>query len=353
MGGCGLVTSWAGYVGDTAGGDAGDGQANSEGQEDGRGQGDSLAPEGSTSDSGTGDTETGEATQTDGQVGDATASDGATADAPDVGAPVSDSPNEDGADADAGDGRSIDAPAVDASASDSSSEDDATSDADAGDSRNADVSGDGGATEASVPIAFVQVAAATSSVSVSSARVTFAQAQGAGDLVVLVIGWAGSASITQVSDSAGNGYTLAVGPTHISAGLSQFIYYAKGIVAATAGANAVTVTLSASVTALDVRAAEYAGLDPLTPLDTSSGFGGRSTSANSGTVTTSAARELVFGAGITAGSFTGAGSVFTLRKLTGSGLGVVEDRIVSSGSYSADAPLASSAYYVMQVAAFR
>jgi hypothetical protein len=54
------------------------------------------------------------------------------------------------------------------------------------------------------------------------------------------------------------------------------------------------------------------------------------------------------------GSFTGAGAAFTLRKLTGSGLGVVEDQVVSStGSYSADAPLASSASYVMQVATFR
>jgi hypothetical protein len=46
--------------------------------------------------------------------------------------------------------------------------------------------------------------------------------------------------------------------------------------------------------------------------------------------------------------------MYTLRKLNGSGLGVAEDAIVSSvGTYSATAPLASSAYYVMQVATFR
>jgi hypothetical protein len=215
--------------------------------------------------------------------------------------------------------------------------------------------GDGATDASTAPITFVQVAASTSSGSASTGSATFAGAQAAGDLVVLVIGWAGgNASVTQVTDTAGNGYATTIGPTHISAGITQVIYYAKGIAAAQAGSNTVTVTLNAAETSLDVRAVEYAGLDPVTPYDTSAAFGGRSTTASSLAVTTAASRELVFGAGVTLGSFTGAGATYTLRKLTGGGVGVVEDRVVSTlGSYTADAPLASSSSYVMQVATFR
>jgi hypothetical protein len=220
-------------------------------------------------------------------------------------------------------------------------------------STGSDAATDGSA----APITFVQVASDTSSGSATTASATFSQAQGAADLIVLVVGWVGGAvPITQVSDSVGNGYATAFGPTRISAGISQSIYYAKGIAAAPAGTNTVTVTLGAAVNPLDLRALEYAGLDPVAPLDTAAGFGGRNTSADSTPVTTGTPRELVFGAGITLGSFTGAGAAFTLRKLTSTtfNLGVVEDRVVSStGSYSADAPLASNASYVMQVATFR
>ena len=46
--------------------------------------------------------------------------------------------------------------------------------------------------------------------------------------------------VTSVSDSCGNAYTLAVGPT-TGTGLSQSIYYAKDIMS---GNNAVTVTFN-------------------------------------------------------------------------------------------------------------
>jgi hypothetical protein len=209
------------------------------------------------------------------------------------------------------------------------------------------------AQDASAPT-FVQVTYATPSTA-STASATFSQAQGAGDLVVLVIGWGGTASLAHVGDSAGNSYAPTIAPTHISAGITQAIYYAKGIGPSQPGANTVTVTLYATATPLDLRAVEYAGLDPVSPYDVSFAFGGRAMTANSGDAgPTTTARELVFGAGITVGSFTGAGTGFTLRKLTGGGIGVVEDRVVwSTGSYSADAPLTTFSSYVMQVATFR
>jgi hypothetical protein len=250
-------------------------------------------------------------------------------------------------DAETPDGAGSDARPGDATGSEAGPAGDASTDTTSSDAR-------GDATSA--PITFVQVATAAPSGSVTTATATFAQAQHAGDLVVLAIGWGSTSSttITAVGDSVGNGYTAAVGPTHISAGVAQSIYYAKAIATADAGANAVTVTFAAAASPVALHAVEYAGLDESAPFDTAAGFGGRSTSANSGPVTTATGRELVFGAGMTQGSFTGAGSLFTLRNLAGGGTSVVEDLVVgSTGSYSADAPIASTAYYVMQVATFR
>jgi hypothetical protein len=116
----------------------------------------------------------------------------------------------------------------------------------------------------------------------------------------------------------------------------------------------VTVTFSAPLSPVDVFAVEYAGLDPAAPLDVGATRGDGTATATSGPVTTQSAPKLVFGAGITLGAFTGAGGAATLRELTSSGQALVEDRVVPSiAAYSADAPLASSAAYVMQVATFR
>jgi hypothetical protein len=68
--------------------------------------------------------------------------------------------------------------------------------------------------------------------------VTFAKAQAAGNLNVVVVGWNDTnASVTSVTDSKGNVYTRAVRSDHVAGTLSQSIYYAKNIVAAAAGTN--------------------------------------------------------------------------------------------------------------------
>jgi hypothetical protein len=264
-----------------------------------------------------------------------------------------------------GDARADDAPPGDAAANNGA---DALADAGAGADAHADSGTDAGsnggtdagsdtagaADSSTGSIGFVQVAGATASASASSIAVTFSQAQSAGDLVVVAMGW-GSGNITRIGDSIGNGYAIAVGPTRIAAGLVQSIYYAKAIAAAAAGANTVTITLGAATTPLNLVAVEYSGLDPVSPLDVAAGFGGRGTTTpDSGPVTTTSAHELVFGAGIAQLLFSGAGSGYTLRKLSGSGMAVAEDFVASStGSYSASAPLPFGGYYVMQVATFR
>src|SRR5208282_983272 len=92
----------------------------------------------------------------------------------------------------------------------------------------------------SVPatIAFVQSNYATPQSAQTSVSIPFSAAQTAGDLSVVVVGWNNSsASVASVSDSSGNLYTLAVGPTQVSGALSQSIYYAKNILGAAANAN--------------------------------------------------------------------------------------------------------------------
>ena len=115
-----------------------------------------------------------------------------------------------------------------------------------------------------------------------------------------------------------------------SSGISQAIYYAKNIKASAAGANTVTVTFNASTAFVDLRITEYSGLDKVNPLDVSQSASGTAATANSGAVTTTAANELLFAAGTTTGSFSGAGTGFTNRIITSPDADNVEDRLVTA-----------------------
>jgi hypothetical protein len=186
-------------------------------------------------------------------------------------------------------------------------------------------------------------------------NVPFTSAQAAGDLNVIVVSWNDStATVSAVTDSKGNTYSRAVGPTVISGSLSQSIYYAKNIVSPTAGANTVTVTFSNAAACPDIRILEYSGVDPDNPIDVTAASSGSSTTSSSGTATTNNPADLIFGANIVATLTSGPGSSFTNRLLTAPDGDIAEDRMVTaSGSYSATAPLSSSGPWIMQMVAFR
>ncbi len=205
------------------------------------------------------------------------------------------------------------------------------------------------------PIAFVQANYATPQSGETTVTVPYSASQIAGDLNVVVVGWNNtSASVNSVGDSDGNVYALAVGPAQVSAALTQSIYFAKNIRAASAGANAVTVNFNGSAASADIRVLEYSGVDPVTPVDVVSSATGKSTSSASPTAVTTNASDLILGANIVVSLTTGPGSGFTQRILTNPDGDMVEDKIVSStGSYSASAPLGSSASWIMQMVAFR
>jgi hypothetical protein len=197
---------------------------------------------------------------------------------------------------------------------------------------------------------FVQLGSATPQAASATATVTYPSAQTAGNLNVLAVGWNDTTStVTGVSDSQGNTYILALGPT-TGSGLRQSIYYAKNIAA---GSNTVTVKFNQAAVAVDLRAMEYNGLDATNPLDITAGASGAGTTANSGTATTTSANELIFGAGMTAGGFSGAGTGFISRIITATDADIAEDETVSTtGTYGATA-VGSSSNWVMQMASFR
>ena len=199
-------------------------------------------------------------------------------------------------------------------------------------------------------IAFVQANGASIPAQTTNA-VTFTSAQTAGDLNVAVVSWKSStATVTSVTDSRGNTYALAVGPTTSTGNTQQSIYYAKNIVSAAAGANTVSATFSTAI-ASELRVLEYSGINTTAPLDVTATATGTGTIANSGNATTTNANDLLVGAAyMQINSVVGAG--YTQRLLVDGDM--VEDRIVSAtGSYSATVSQSSSGYWIMQLAAFK
>jgi hypothetical protein len=204
-------------------------------------------------------------------------------------------------------------------------------------------------TPVTAPIAFVQVAAATPQSDQTSVPVALPGPQVAGNLNAVVVGWNDVVSnVAAVTDSAGNTYQLAA-PMTRGAGISQAIYIATNIAA---GTNAVTVTFDRPAAYVDVRVAEYSGLDRANPVDVTASAAGTAATANSGSATTTAARTLLLGAGTTTGAFGAAGSGYTTRIITVPDLDILEDQAVTTaGAYSATA--AVSGAWVMQLVALR
>jgi hypothetical protein len=203
-------------------------------------------------------------------------------------------------------------------------------------------------------IAFVQARYAVPQTPQTTVTLAYTGAQTAGNLNVVVIGWSNATSQVQsVSDSRGNSYALAAGPTVQPGIQSQAIYYAANIAASAASTNTVTVTFNAAASYPDLRIAEYSGLSVTAPLDAAAGASGTGSLANSGTVSTTTASVLLVGACNTQTVVTGAGTGYTQRLLTSPNGSILEDRVVTAtGSYSATAPT-SGGGWVMQIAVFR
>ena len=175
----------------------------------------------------------------------------------------------------------------------------------------------------------------------------------AGDLIVLGLFVLDSTSVSSVTDTQGNTYTLIGSPqTWSPYHFVERLYYAKNI---KGGANTTTVTLSGSKY-MEVHLYDYSGLDTTSPLDASATpQTGTSVTGTSGTLTTSNANDLLFGFFHSDNNVTNtAGAGFTGRTVSAEGIPLAEDKYVTStNSYSATMSFSGNADYVGFLVAFK
>ncbi len=186
------------------------------------------------------------------------------------------------------------------------------------------------------------------------ASVTFPSSQSAGDLDVVFIAWRNSdADVVSVSDTSGNLY-LRAGAISFAGIATQVAYYASNIARAEPRRNTVRVIFSDPVDKATLGIAEYHGVDPFRPVDFAGGAAGTSATADTGSVVTSNAVDLLVSSALAAGRFLGPGPYYRQRLLLEDGSFVVEDNSVThAGTYRATAPQSLDSWYLIQVVAFR
>lgn len=200
---------------------------------------------------------------------------------------------------------------------------------------------------------FVQCNSQTPQTPQSSVAVAYRAVQYAGDLDVVIVGWNdSSAQVQSVTDTVGNSYSLAAGPTVQSGVATQAIYYAKNISSAAANANTVTVTFTTAAIFPDIRIAEYSGVTTTNPLDGAATSQGNSDTSDSGILTTSTTNELLIGANLVQGSSLGPGTAYTERLITVDGDILEDQTVMAAGSYRATVPLDQVQPWIMQVVPF-
>jgi hypothetical protein len=202
---------------------------------------------------------------------------------------------------------------------------------------------------------FIQTSYAVPQTPQTSVGVRFAGAQTAGNLNVVAIGWADTATtISSVRDSSGNVYRAAVGPTVQTGIASAAIFYAANIAAAPANGNVVTVTFSGAARYPDVRIAEYSGVDTANPVDATAAAMGTGAMSDSNALRTSHATDLLIAANKVRSATNAPGAGYTSRVITSPNGHILEDRLVTAaGSYNATAPLSPADSWIMQLVAFR
>jgi hypothetical protein len=171
----------------------------------------------------------------------------------------------------------------------------------------------------------------------------------------VIVGWSDTVSqIRSITDTAGNVYHLAVGPTLYNGGISQAIYYANGIKVPATGLNTVSVNFTGVPVYPDVRVVEYSGIDPVYPIDVSAAFAEGGPLSTTGSVTITNTMDLLVGANTVETHTDSPGTGFTQRLLTSPDGDIAEDCVVTApGFYSASAPLGVPGGFVMQLVAFR
>ena len=130
-----------------------------------------------------------------------------------------------------------------------------------------------------------------------SVSVTARSSTTPGNLIVVYVVWDNTGTAS-VSDSSGNPYSTAAGPTKWNRNrYTAQTFYSRNI---KGGGNTITATFSSRVRSFGgVFMIEYSGIDQTAPLDAVAASSGLSGSLNSGFATTSAS-DLLFAAGASA-----------------------------------------------------
>ena len=192
---------------------------------------------------------------------------------------------------------------------------------------------------------------------VTSSTLAFAANNTAGNWIGVAIRAGRTGQAFVVSDSRGNTYRSAVQfnvTVDTPAGDTLAIFYAENV---SGGANTITVSQSTSTT-LRFAILEYRGIATSNSLDRAIAAQGTSTAPDSGTVTTTAAGDLLLGAIVTAnGASPTAGSGYTAEDRVPAAPGTklfIEDRIqATAGTAAANASLSASDRWASALTAFK
>jgi hypothetical protein len=139
---------------------------------------------------------------------------------------------------------------------------------------------------------FVQATASSPGTSANTFSASFPSNTTAGNLILVGFNFNSTVSFASIADSQGNVFKQVGNQLTTPGGASSRLYYASNI---KGGADAITVTVSAPSTYLEVYLSEYSGVNRITPIDAQAGASGSAGAVSSGGALTSAAGDLIFG----------------------------------------------------------
>ena len=148
------------------------------------------------------------------------------------------------------------------------------------------------AAASSSPAYSVQANATSVHAAASSLSAAFASSTTAGDVILVAFDYNTNLTVTAVTDSQGNAYSLIGNPMTSPGGAISTIYYAPKI---KGGPDMVTVKLSANSPFIELYVTEYHGLNATNPIDNHRGATGSAAAVSSGGAATSVAGDIIFG----------------------------------------------------------
>ena len=192
----------------------------------------------------------------------------------------------------------------------------------------------------------------------TSFSATFNSATASGNGIIFGVTFGNTNPIITATDSAGNSYTEAIQTYDAAHRQGSAIFYSTNITGGSS--HTVTISFNSGVSYLALGIHEYNGVANSSPLDVATGITGSGTSLSSGSVTTTANGDLIFGLAVedavgSGDAFT-AGSGFTKRVDLGDAAAYADEDEVQStaGAIASNWTLAPAGLdWIADVAAFK